>query len=299
MMNSFSVAASLKSKRKPNFTDDENLFLIGEFEKNREVLRSKVNSTEINKRKLDVWQRICDKLNSRNLLVKRSVDEVRRKWKNMVTTARKDAANFNPNRPPSEVSQRIMRGYCETDAKYHDQPNNGPMASPLGSDSGASGETGVEIIVQQENIDGVKEENHRTNQINIDMSSTDEIFPRIDEVRAAVGCGMEIVEPGPPAAALTAEQSRPGMRRPNNVPLRPKRNNIQAILYNAKKRKLQATQNMASTTSLDIQQLQKEKLVLEKEKIVMEKEKLMLEKEKLMLEIQCLKYQLNGEESEY
>jgi hypothetical protein len=120
----------------------------------------------------------------------------------------------------------------------------------------------------------------------------------MDEVRAAVGCGMEIVQPGPPAGALT-EQARQSMRRPTNVSFKPKRSNIQSILYNAKRRRLQANQDMSSTSSFDLQQLQKEKLILEKEKIVLEKEKLLLEKEKLSLEIQCLRSQLQSDEPEY
>lgn len=294
MSSTLSAAGSLKSKRKPNFTEVENLFLIEEFERNKEVLRSKVNSTEINRQKLDVWQRICDKLNGTNPIVKRSVDEVRRKWKNMVTTARKETTTFNPSRPPSQVSQRIMRGYNEPECS-----NNSLVVSPLGSESSTSGGMGVDVIIQEENSDTVKEEIPHSNDATIDLN---EVGPRIAEVRAAVGCGMEVVEPGPPAAALT-DHSRPSMRIQTSSRMnqfRPKRNNVQSIIFNAKKRKLQANQSMCSTsTSFDIQQLQKEKLTLEKEKIVLEKEKLMLEKEKLMLEIQCLRSQLNGDESEY
>lgn len=299
MMNNYVLTSSLKAKRKPNYSDDDNLFLLGEFEKNKEILRSKMSTTEVNKRKYEVWQEICYKLNQRNPQVQRSVYEVRRKWKNMVTAAKKEATSSKGDRPPSQVTQRIMRGYFETD----DQTNVNSMASPTGSDISTSGGASEEFVVQQENGSTMKVDSQKVEQnMSIDNSTDEAVFPRIDEVRSAVECGIEVVQPGPPAAALT-EQPPPTMRsRPiNQVQFRPKlkHNNIHAILYNAKKRKLQAQSVANTSTSLDIQQLKKEKIMLEKEKIVLEKEKLVLEKEKLMLEIQCLKCQLNGDDPEY
>ncbi|XP_031549503.1 nuclear apoptosis-inducing factor 1-like [Actinia tenebrosa] len=294
---------NIRSKRKPNFTEMENLFLIEEFEKNKEVLRSKINSTEMNRQKLAVWQSICVALNTKNPLVRRSVDEVRRKWKNMVTIARKDTAHYNPTKPPSQVSQRIMRGYS-SDSKHN--PSQIPIicTSPTGSiNSAAPEEPSHSKLVHHQNEDDslCKMETSQSNSVTSDHEppANEQLYPRMEEVRAAEGCGMEVVQPGPPAAALT-EQTRQSMRRPNNIAFRTKRNNIQSILYSAKRRRLQANQDMANgTTSFDLQQLQKEKLILEKEKIVLEKEKLMLEKEKLSLEIQCLRSQLQNDEPEY
>lgn len=299
---------NIRSKRKPNFTEMENLFLIEQFEKNKEVLRSKINSTEMNRQKLAVWQSICDALNRKNPLVRRSVDEVRRKWKNMVTIARKDTAHYNPTKPPSQVSQRIMRGYSSESENNPSQRENHSETSPIhcisptGSESAAPEESTQSTLVHHQNEDDsnslCKVEIFQSNSLNSEPAS-DQLYPRMEEVRAAEGCGMEVVQPGPPAAALT-EQTRQSMRRPNNVPFKPRRNNIQSILYNAKRRRLQANQDMSNTTtSFDLQQLQREKLILEKEKIVLEKEKLMLEKEKLSLEIQCLRSQLQNDESEY
>ena len=106
------------NKRKPNFTEGESLFLISQFERNSGVLTSKLNDASTNKQKVEVWKRICSDYNSRNPIVLRTANDLKRKWKNMVRAAKKellessahsesDEQSFAP-RKFSPVSQRII-----------------------------------------------------------------------------------------------------------------------------------------------------------------------------------------------
>lgn len=106
------------NKRKPNFTEGESLYLITQFERNSGVLTSKLNDASTNKQKVEVWKRICSDYNSRNPIVLRTANDLKRKWKNMVRAAKKElleatahSENGNQSLAPrklSQVSQRII-----------------------------------------------------------------------------------------------------------------------------------------------------------------------------------------------
>ena len=106
------------NKRKPNFTEGESLFLISQFERNSGVLTSKVNDASTNKRKFEVWKRICRDYNSRNPVVLRTANDLKRKWKNMVCVAKKELSESSAHSESGEqsfasrifspVSQRII-----------------------------------------------------------------------------------------------------------------------------------------------------------------------------------------------
>ena len=106
------------NKRKPNFTEGESLYLISQFERNSGILTSKLNDASTNKQKVEVWKRICSDYNSRNPIVLRTANDLKRKWKNMVRAAKKEllesAAHSDSGEQPlaprklSPVSQRII-----------------------------------------------------------------------------------------------------------------------------------------------------------------------------------------------
>lgn len=106
------------NKRKPNFTEGESLYLISQFEKNTKVLTSKLNDASTNKQKVEVWKRICGDYNSKNPIVLRTANDLKRKWKNMVRAAKKELLESIPtsengeqsvsHRKLSPVSQRIV-----------------------------------------------------------------------------------------------------------------------------------------------------------------------------------------------
>ena len=106
------------NKRKPNFTEGESLFLISQFERNSGVLTSKLNDASTNKQKVEVWKRICSDYNSRNPIVLRTANDLKRKWKNMVRAAKKELLESSAHSESGEqsfasrifspVSQRII-----------------------------------------------------------------------------------------------------------------------------------------------------------------------------------------------
>lgn len=111
--NSFPCSMLESRKRKPFFTGTETLFLVEQFEKQKEILTAKFCSTETNRRKNEIWTEITVGLHLRNPNVKRTVREVKKKWKNIVSMAKKEAikAASDPDSSPrliSEVSQRVL-----------------------------------------------------------------------------------------------------------------------------------------------------------------------------------------------
>ena len=107
------------NKRKPKFTERESLFLISQFERNSGVLTSKLNDASTNKQKVEVWKRICSDYNSRNPIISRTADDLKRKWRNMVSAAKKELLAESSahsesveqslaSRKCSPVSQRII-----------------------------------------------------------------------------------------------------------------------------------------------------------------------------------------------
>ena len=56
-------------KRKPNFTEGESLYLISQFERSAGVLTSKLNDASTNKKKVEIWKRVCSDYNRRNSVV--------------------------------------------------------------------------------------------------------------------------------------------------------------------------------------------------------------------------------------
>ena len=92
------------NKRKPNFTEEEGLFLISQFERNSGVLTSKLNDASTNKQKVEVWRRICSDYNSRNPIVLRTANDLKRKWKNMVRAAKKELLEVSTRSESGEQS---------------------------------------------------------------------------------------------------------------------------------------------------------------------------------------------------
>lgn len=76
-------------KRKANFTDAEIRKLIELFSENKELLTSKLNNTNTNKKKKNKWRAITEAINNCNGCI-RTPDEVKKKWKDMLARAKKD-----------------------------------------------------------------------------------------------------------------------------------------------------------------------------------------------------------------
>ncbi|CAL8113445.1 unnamed protein product [Orchesella dallaii] len=107
-------------RRKPNWTESENVFLLDQFAMHREILTCKATDASTNLRKQEIWRLICANLNQNNTLVRRTPAEVRRKWKNLVTAAKKEiwemrhqmhisGGSGTNGRKISELSQRVLQ----------------------------------------------------------------------------------------------------------------------------------------------------------------------------------------------
>ena len=106
-----------KRARKPNFSASECNMILKLAEENLAVIREKFSNVLTNKKKNEVWQSICDKVNALGV-AKRSIKDVKEKWRAMCGVARKDMAQEKKSLsktgggkappPPKENSQRII-----------------------------------------------------------------------------------------------------------------------------------------------------------------------------------------------
>ena len=81
-----------KRPRKPNFTPAKCEVIFQEAEENLSIIKSKFSSTLSNKNKSRVWEEITSKVNALGVC-KRSVVEVKEKWRGMLSSARKEHNN--------------------------------------------------------------------------------------------------------------------------------------------------------------------------------------------------------------
>ncbi|XP_067271404.1 myb/SANT-like DNA-binding domain-containing protein 4 isoform X2 [Pseudorasbora parva] len=98
-------------KRKPNWTEEEKCILLDEYGKRRAILKSKLNPQITAAKKNKQWEEITEKINARNLGVKRTVSEVIKKYENVSVVAKKEISlhrresnKTGGGPPPSELS---------------------------------------------------------------------------------------------------------------------------------------------------------------------------------------------------
>ena len=78
-----------KRARKPNFTAAECTLILEAAEENIEIIKSKFSNTLGNKNKIRIWEQITERVNSLGVC-KRSVIEIKEKWRGMVSSAKKE-----------------------------------------------------------------------------------------------------------------------------------------------------------------------------------------------------------------
>ena len=76
--------------RKANFTHAEKLLLVEEFKSRENILKPKFGVGVTAKLKEQAWEEIADKINAQNPLVKRTVDELKKKWHNLTITMKEN-----------------------------------------------------------------------------------------------------------------------------------------------------------------------------------------------------------------
>ncbi|XP_013383344.1 myb-related transcription factor, partner of profilin-like [Lingula anatina] len=114
--NQPSPSSSAKAGRKPCFTRMEEVTLVEEYNKRRDLLEGKVFSKITLSRKRELWGEIACILNSMNPSIKRSTEEVRKKYKNIVQSAKRKRnascrhqTEGGPTIPLSVAEDQIIR----------------------------------------------------------------------------------------------------------------------------------------------------------------------------------------------
>jgi hypothetical protein len=79
------------SKRKPNWTDRENVLLLEEYEKRKVILKTKFSSSITSGDKNRAWQEIANIVNTGNA-VKRDIKETQKKWDSICVTAKSEVS---------------------------------------------------------------------------------------------------------------------------------------------------------------------------------------------------------------
>ena len=114
-------------KRKPNFSVNEIAIITENVEKNLAIIQSKLTNNVTNKNKKEVWEDITRAVNAVGLS-SRTVTEVKDKWKNLHSTAKKEFSSFRRERrmtgggpapkPSSVASEKIIE-ICEETPAFH------------------------------------------------------------------------------------------------------------------------------------------------------------------------------------
>ncbi|XP_068712952.1 t-SNARE domain-containing protein 1-like [Montipora foliosa] len=104
-------------KRKPNFSPLEISVITESVKKNIDVIQSKLTNNITNKRKSQVWDEITKEVNAVGR-ANRSIQEIKDKWKNLHSTAKKEFSNYKKEykktgggpspKPPSQSSEQII-----------------------------------------------------------------------------------------------------------------------------------------------------------------------------------------------
>ena len=112
-------------KRKPNFSVNEIAVITENVEMNLATIQSKLTNNITNKKKNEVWEDITRAVNAVGL-ASRTVAEVKDKWRNLHSTAKRDFSSFRREakktgggpapKPPSAASEKIIELFEETPA---------------------------------------------------------------------------------------------------------------------------------------------------------------------------------------
>lgn len=294
-------------KRKPNFTESENLHLVEQFENHKAILNSKITSVETNREKQHVWQEICiglNTLNSNQGRAERTVKEIRRKWKNMVTSAKRHARQLNgistdPHgrtlKPLSALSQKIIE--MKRDCSKVETDENDSVIVEIKTEQQENGYCTESIskkgplkvfysTVEPEDVPAAAvahQAAYNTQTINASESTYD---PSSDDSTAVTPIRVNeaiTARDGIDCYETNDDEFVAGTSMPGGAHKRRSKTNT-------------APPSKISKSECEMSALKKEKLLLEIDKLQSEKEKLALEKERLGLEIQFWKRKLESTE---
>ncbi|XP_041132274.1 uncharacterized protein LOC121330072 [Polyodon spathula] len=83
-----------EKKRNPNWTEAEKVILLQEYAKRKYILTSRFNPGVTSALKQKHWEEITESVNTRNTSVKRTLQEVKKKYENVSSAAKKEYREF-------------------------------------------------------------------------------------------------------------------------------------------------------------------------------------------------------------
>lgn len=289
-------------KRKPNFTDAEKLFLVQQYELYKPILSSRLCDGVTNRHKQDIWLKITAELNARNPHVDRTTKDVKKKWENLATQARKEMIDYRQSlgtsaviTPPSAITMKVLEllddvpatgrsgilpkrdyGYNE-DQHLLEQPFQICSSSADDQDQEEPVHNGTRAAIE---VDGA-------NEMPVCDSMQSDGEPSLQVLMDLWRQRQQISDPIPDRSASASVEERP-LRAESPSIVR----NHQDVNRRRRRDEFDDSDSNPSPSSSrhDMKKLKRLKLLLETEK-------LMLEKKKLELEILLLNNQLKKEAS--
>ena len=138
-------------KRKPNFSVSEIAIITEYVGKNLHIIQSKLTNNITNKAKKEMWEEITREVNAVGQ-ASRSVQEVKDKWKNLHSDAKKEFNTFRreskktgggpPPKPPSQSSEKLIELLEGTPAF------SGLEGFEAGGDDGGAGEYIIVLLMK-------------------------------------------------------------------------------------------------------------------------------------------------------
>lgn len=83
-----------KGKRKPNWSNDECLSLANYMAQYKDILRGKLGPGLTSEKKKTTWKLVTDRLNASFTAVKRSQEEVEKKWHNIFSQTKSEISAY-------------------------------------------------------------------------------------------------------------------------------------------------------------------------------------------------------------
>ena len=130
-----------RKPRKHNFSASEVSVLTEKVEENLQILQSKLTNSVTNQKKKNVWTEITAAVNAVGV-EKRTVAEVREKWKNLHSSAKKEFTNYRKESKRTgggPAPKRISAATSKVIELFQDTPSfiglagfetNGPNGKP-------------------------------------------------------------------------------------------------------------------------------------------------------------------------
>ena len=154
------MADNSKKQRKPDFNHGEICTLLEMYKANKDILRTKFSNVLTNQKKQAKWREITAGVNIKaSPGVVRNVDEVKKKWSDLLQKAKKD--NEDSKRPPTGGGKAPRRGiYSDIVTEIYGP--NAPIFQgvPGGLESSIENCDSMDVSGQQHDFSNVSEKQH-------------------------------------------------------------------------------------------------------------------------------------------